>query len=231
MKVLGLAIALSFGLACAEGEPKCPVTPEEPIDPAISTEYQGSRVYFCCQRCRKKFLADPGRYAMNLAAARESPEAPRDHAHTHAEGGVRQLVNFAGKFHPATVHFPIALLVAAALAETLACRTGKSLFSEAARYCVWLAAPSALMAAGLGWAAGFFHSHPGLDLVFALHKWIGTGVAALAIGALFFLERWRRGNLGAKRFYWAFLFCGGTLVLISGALGGVLVYGWEHYQW
>ncbi|HQZ16476.1 MAG TPA: YHS domain-containing protein, partial [Vicinamibacteria bacterium] len=34
----------------------------DPAKAAGSTEYQGKTIYFCCQGCLKKFVADPGRY-------------------------------------------------------------------------------------------------------------------------------------------------------------------------
>ncbi len=47
---------------------KCPVCGES-IDPKnFATLENGERVYFCRESCEKKFFADPGEYASNLAA-------------------------------------------------------------------------------------------------------------------------------------------------------------------
>ena len=43
----------------------CPVM-GGPINPDIFTEYQGEKVYFCCQGCDQKFRADPGKYLSKL---------------------------------------------------------------------------------------------------------------------------------------------------------------------
>lgn len=43
----------------------CPVK-GGPIDKAIFTEYQGKKVYFCCQECLDKFKADPEKYLVML---------------------------------------------------------------------------------------------------------------------------------------------------------------------
>ena len=43
---------------------KCPVTGEEIKDPAKapSSEYQGKKVCFCCEKCKPKFDKDPSKY-------------------------------------------------------------------------------------------------------------------------------------------------------------------------
>lgn len=68
---------------------KCPVTPSEDIDPEVFTEYEGKRIYFCCDRCRIKFLRDPAKYTAQLVsnspAAEPTPEHS-DEAHEHAHG-------------------------------------------------------------------------------------------------------------------------------------------------
>jgi YHS domain-containing protein len=47
--------------AAAVQEAVCPVT-GQPIDPNISTEVEGKRVYFADEAARAKFLDDPGQY-------------------------------------------------------------------------------------------------------------------------------------------------------------------------
>lgn len=43
----------------------CPVM-GNPIDKDIFVEYQGKKVYFCCQACVAKFNADPAKYIAKL---------------------------------------------------------------------------------------------------------------------------------------------------------------------
>jgi uncharacterized membrane protein/YHS domain-containing protein len=71
----------------------CPVTPEEEIDSEVFTEYEGKRVYFCCERCRARFLRDSQRYATRLIIAGApvekqpppptTPAAPPQPTHEH----------------------------------------------------------------------------------------------------------------------------------------------------
>jgi len=44
----------------------CPVMDGNPIDKNIFVEYKGKKVYFCCDACKEKFLADPNAYIAKL---------------------------------------------------------------------------------------------------------------------------------------------------------------------
>ena len=206
----------------------CPVLTDEPVDPSIWVDYQGQRVYLCCQRCRKKFIEDPAPYLANLAASPRAgggaPPAPLS--------GRERLARFAGRFHPSTVHFPIALIAAAALFEILgAARRDRALAVSA----VWLAAlgaSGAVAAAALGWSAAAFSAFPG-DLAWVLetHRWLGVGTAAMAVlAATAGVLSLRRG--GGWPFLFRLLLLAATvLVLVTGFFGGTLIYGFDHYRW
>lgn len=240
----------------------CPVTVEEKADPAIFVDYESHRIQFCCQRCKKQFLENPGEYAGNLpqfsvakvahgesthehniAKPHESEqmdhgsdaEQAHDHGTGHGEsGGFGRVVRFMGKFHPLIVHFPIALILAAALAEVAFMVTGRAHFSIAAHLSIRVGALSALLAVTLGWAAASFAHYPG-ELASALvsHRWLGTatGVAAILAGSASLLSKY--GNF-RPRSVWVYrisLFLSATLVGATGHFGAVLIYGYEHFQW
>jgi mono/diheme cytochrome c family protein len=89
-----------------------------------------------------------------------------------------RLVRWLGKFHLLLVHFPIALVFAAALAELRSIWQRNPLGSETTRFCLWLAALTAVPTAALGWlfaASGYGLSSPQLLMV---HRWLGTSAAA-----------------------------------------------------
>jgi YHS domain-containing protein len=44
----------------------CPVTGEELESDAITFEYKGKTIGFCCKRCESKFEKDPEKYIKNL---------------------------------------------------------------------------------------------------------------------------------------------------------------------
>lgn len=95
--------------------------------------------------------------AQKTSAVQEDPPHERihDHATDHDKPeGIQRLVRYVGKFHPLVVHFPIALILVAALAEFLFLRTRRQFFTDAARFSIAVGA----VAASLGWAAAHFAS-------------------------------------------------------------------------
>jgi len=44
----------------------CPVMEGNKIDKNVFVEYKGKTVYFCCEACKAKFLADPEKYVAKL---------------------------------------------------------------------------------------------------------------------------------------------------------------------
>lgn len=64
----------------------CPVTPEEPAESWITTEYLGKTVGFCCKSCLRKFNANPSVYLQNLGLEQVDPSLGGDaHTSEHAE--------------------------------------------------------------------------------------------------------------------------------------------------
>jgi Cu(I)/Ag(I) efflux system membrane fusion protein len=59
------AVPATQGTANSIEQITCPVMGGE-IDPKVSTDYHGVRVYFCCPPCIKKFEADPKQYIPRL---------------------------------------------------------------------------------------------------------------------------------------------------------------------
>ena len=244
----------------------CPVLTDERVDPEISTEYEGGRVYFCCKKCLKKFQADPAAYASRLPASimpskvTNSDQEPEqdDHAdegaahvhqhdasesgtlqeHDHASHGeehahgLRGWIEWVGRLHPMLVHFPIALLLLAALAELLAGRTGDQRFDFAARVSLWAGTIGALAAAPLGWAdaLGMADEYTGASETLLLyHRWVGTATAAVAFVALVLCERFHRsGRTTGRRSYRLALFAAAALVTVAGHLGASLIFGWDY---
>jgi uncharacterized membrane protein len=143
------------------------------------------------------------------------------------------LLQFFGQFHPAIVHFPLALLLVAVLAESISWFTGKQVFHHVGACNLHMAAISAIPAAAFGWAlAAYKGTETDLESTLFWHRWVGTGAAVWALIALVAWYRYRKeGNDGGIWFYRFSLLVGGVLVGISGHLGGVLVYGLDYYSW
>lgn len=102
--------------------------------------------------------------------AREEPRADSEHA--SSSGSVLT------RLHPATVHFPIALLIVAALVEILAMARSSAPLAQAANVMTVAGAAGAVVAALFGWI------HTGIwfggDATMHWHRWTGTGLALAA---------------------------------------------------
>jgi hypothetical protein len=99
-----------------------------------------------------------------------------------------KLIRWLGKFHPPLVHFPIALLTAAAVAELLRLATGNPAFDAISRFCIWFGTLTAVVAGILGWfLVGFRFTDA--SWVMMMDRWIGTFTVAFAVLVLVLSER------------------------------------------
>jgi hypothetical protein len=86
-------------------------------------------------------------------SGREGQEAPTQAEPAGAKspsGFFGKLIRWLGRSHPAAVHFPIALLTAAAVAELPRLVTRQPAFHAVSRCCVWFGTLTALVAGVLG---------------------------------------------------------------------------------
>jgi uncharacterized membrane protein/mono/diheme cytochrome c family protein len=136
----------------------------------------------------------------------------------------KTVLHWLGPFHLVAVHFPIALLIAAAFAEFCAAQRGSRIPTPEVRFCVLLGATSAVIAASLGWIhAGNGHG-VGAPRTLDIHRWIGTATAVWSVVTALLVERqWRRGV--RSQWFRAWLLVGAILVAVEGHFGGMLVHG------
>jgi mono/diheme cytochrome c family protein/uncharacterized membrane protein len=133
-----------------------------------------------------------------------------------------------GPLHVAVVHFPIALLIAAAVAEFWSALRGQRLPTPTVRFCILLGSVSALAAAGLGWLLAGNGYGAAMPQVLNLHRWIGTTTALWALGTML-LSEWEERRGVRTPWFRAWLFFGALLVAAAGHLGGVLVHGDQFF--
>lgn len=147
-------------------------------------------------------------------------------------GFAEKFIGWLGRFHPPSTHFPIALLVAAALAELLGIVTRQPFFESAARYCLWFGALGAVLTATLGWFMADFRLADRSTLL-TIHRWVGTSVALAAGVVLVLGEKSRRdpGKRGTRLVFRIALFTVTLLVLAAGFLGGAMLYGLHLHEW
>ncbi len=163
--------------------------------------------------------------------------APLAHADTENQrqgtipppAGMAKLIGWLGKFHPAVVHFPIALLIAAAIAEVLFTWTGKLLFESARHYCLWFGILGAVGAGTLGWFFGGFELVD-KNWLLTTHRWLGSSTVACSI--LLGLAEWSRVKYGTGRMgLRLLLLLAVILVSATGFFGGAMLYGLDQYAW
>ncbi len=166
----------------------------------------------------------------NEPNAVEQPVTPPIAAESTPDGGLEPVtpesrfdpVDFVGRLHPAAVHFPIALLIAAALAEILLIlRPGLGL-ATTVRFLTYGGAAGATIAAALGWFAGGFRLTDRSQLL-QWHRWNGTAIALLSLAAAFLLAR-----AGRRPAFRLLLFVTAIALLFQGYWGGELSLGPDH---
>jgi uncharacterized membrane protein len=129
-----------------------------------------------------------------------------------------------GRLHPLLVHFPIGLVLIAAMAEVIAMTTGLSEWRAVALGNLRVGAVFATAAALAGWRLA---SSPGIEATSSLewHRWLG-GIAAVAVvGAALATAGVRGRSPAAMWVYRITLFWAAVLVAVTAHLGGVLVWG------
>jgi uncharacterized membrane protein len=175
-----------------------------------------------------------GEDAAPAPAAVEStePATGEDPAATQPFG--ERLARWLGTFHPASVHAPLGLLIGAALAAAGTVARPSAMFFDALRFCIWLAAMSAPLAAGLGW----LNASEGVFLreraaVLELHRWLGISVAAatwLCVGLVEASARKPKGVV-LRRTALAVVVITAAVSGLAGYQGGRLTHGLAHHAW
>jgi uncharacterized membrane protein len=138
---------------------------------------------------------------------------------------------FTGVFHPAVVHFPIALLILAAAVETwnIARRKRKPLHTTLV--CLYFGAAAAVVATLLGWANADANEQHGT--IVTIHRWLGVAVAVLAVAAAMLSIFVARRESPGTKLLWSYrgsILAAGALVGLVGMYGGMISFGKHHYS-
>lgn len=147
----------------------------------------------------------------------------------------QRLWQFIGVLHPATVHFPVALLLISALFILLR-RVFRGVSGDVAFWCLILGAAGAAAAAAMGWS---FAPQQGYGYLWDLskasseamsfHRWGGIFVAALSVfaAALAILARFRPSPRLSVTWQIATILAAVSVGLV-GHWGGEAVYGVDY---
>lgn len=193
-----LAALAGLGRSLAAPAENAPVTAEK--DPAVSRVAANA----------------PGEIPAPAAAVnpeRESKPLP-------APGFLRRTMHRMGRLHPVSVHFPIALLLTAVLAEGIAWWLRRDQWMLLVRFLVVLGALSSVPAALFGWFADF---PAAADRLYRFHLVFGTMAAAwsLVCATLVCMAECEEGSVARRRFRGALLL-GAFLIAVACFLGHAL---------
>lgn len=141
---------------------------------------------------------------------------------------------FQGYFHPATVHFPVALLSVGGLFVVIGWLR-KTENNDVAYYCLLLGALSAIFAATMGWSFAVergFGNWDNLDnMTLTRHRWFGVGVSvfATAMAIIAIVDR-QKQSFNLQRIWQLGLVLCAFLAGLVGHQGGELSYGERLYH-
>jgi uncharacterized membrane protein len=130
----------------------------------------------------------------------------------------------AGRLHPLLIHFPIGLVLAAAMAELMATMTNVRKWHVVAAANVRAGAALAVAAAIAGWILA---AAPGVEPSATLewHRWLGTLAATAATAAALATGGADGPSQPARWIYRIALFGAAACVALAGHFGGILVWG------
>jgi uncharacterized membrane protein len=143
------------------------------------------------------------------------------------------LLDAFGKAHPAVSHFPIALLIAALIAELIACWRANLYFHSASKYCLFAGTLGAIFATLSGFPFErimFLSFQPPL---LQHHRIWAYSVASLAVITCIFLFSCGTLIVSTRKFRMIYVFLLiilSILIIITGHTGGMLVYGEDFFD-
>lgn len=231
--VAGLAWLLASGAVTAVPEAPlpnamCPVTPDEPAEREIWLDHAGTRIHFCCPKCRRKFEASPSSYVVE---APEGTQHSDGHQHSH-EKPEQVFRDFLGRLHPVSVHFPIALFVLAGFCELAFAFTGRDFLRASAGFNLALGWALGGAAAALGWINAASNGTVDHSALLSQHRWSAIALMVVASTALV-IWPWKGNPVSKGRTAAARIILGITVILtvLVGHLGGSLVFGANYLRW
>lgn len=130
----------------------------------------------------------------------------------------QRILILLGHFHAPIIHFPVAFLLLTPILRCGFLRSGKEACLNLERFCFWIGAPTAVLAAALGWLNAANSGAGGHDLF--LHRWIGVGVAAASVLLLLFHARFAHA-----KWYSLLVFALGLAIAWGAHMGGEMVFG------
>ncbi len=160
----------------------------------------------------------------DVAATEPVTSSSHSNEGSHEHPRERQPIYYLiGKIHPIVIHFPIALIIAAGLAELCSLTQRRTGMTSAVTFCLLLGTAGAVLSAISGWVFAMEQGYV-IEMTTetaSLHRWLGV-LTALAAPVLLWVDLLSNKDRRFFRFCLVVLI---ALVMATGHFGGVLVYG------
>jgi uncharacterized membrane protein/mono/diheme cytochrome c family protein len=143
---------------------------------------------------------------------------------------VDRMIRWLGKFHLLLIHFPIALMLAAGVAEIVSQRRRSIEPSETALFCLTLAAVAVFPTVAFGWFHAAAGNGVGSPKPLTFHRWLGTLAGLWVIGTALCAGRDARRGIRSRGVRVAIVM-GIALVGITAHLGGLMAHGSGYFDW
>jgi uncharacterized membrane protein len=190
--------------------------PDSPAGPLTDTEKEVIRAWIAA--------GAPADAAPSTETAPES-QSSED---AQADRALRNRFRRIGKLHLLLLHFPIALLLAAAAGEIWCVWRRSAAPSEAVRFCVGVGTAAALPTVLLGWCYALGGAGSSSPDLLGLHRWIGTA-AGLWTMPLVVLSEWDARRRVRTRWFRFVLLTEVVLVSLAAHFGGLLAHGADFF--
>ena len=131
---------------------------------------------------------------------------------------------FLGRLHPMVIHFPLSLLILAAILEMITLRNYHSKWRHSINVLLWTGSFSAVLSAGLGYLLMIFDEYEGAGV--DIHQNLGIATAVLSVVCLW-LSR-KIGDQPVKAWLWSYrttLSVTSVALILTGHYGASLTHG------
>ncbi len=141
-----------------------------------------------------------------------------------------RVLAWLGMWHPAAIHFPIALVLTVGLLEAAAALRRRPLYAASNKLLLGIATVGAFVAAPLGWASA---GMPAVDdeSALAIHRWLGTALPFLILALWWFKRPAEQAarRLGGRGYEAALAFTV-LLILVQAYFGAEVTHGAGHFK-
>jgi uncharacterized membrane protein len=137
-----------------------------------------------------------------------------------------------GRLHPLVLHFPIALIVLAAVVEAARLKWDRPALGQLVAFLLVVGALGAVTATATGWIfARESYPRPSLRWALQWHRWLGVATAVIAGTAAW--VAWRFADSASVRGRWlrrGLVWLAALLLTGTGHLGAILVWGEDFFS-